>query len=290
MQNKTLQGHVTSFFTILVWGTTYISTKILLKSFSPVEILFTRFIMAYAVLFIINHKMVQNTSIKKELLFAGAGLCGICLYYLLENIALTYTMASNVGVIISVAPFITSLLSHFFLKDESKITIPFYLGFVTAIIGIALISFNSTKIQLNPTGDFLAFLASIVWSAYSILTRKIGKFGYETIQATRRIFFYGIIFMIPAMLIFDFKPNLSLFIKAENLFNLLFLGIFASALCFAAWNFSVKTLGATKTSIYIYLVPVITVTTSVIVLKEPVSFMSITGMILAVAGSLISSL
>ena len=57
---------------------------------------------------------------KQELTFVAAGLCGIYLYYLLENIALTYTMASNVGVIISVAPFFTAVLSHVFLKTEEK--------------------------------------------------------------------------------------------------------------------------------------------------------------------------
>lgn len=60
----------------------------------------------------------------------AAGLCGICLYYLLENIALTYTMASNVGVIISVAPFFTAISAHIWMKTEEKLQIRFFLGFV----------------------------------------------------------------------------------------------------------------------------------------------------------------
>lgn len=55
---------------------------------------------------------------KQELYFAAAGLCGVTLYYLLENIALTYTFVSNVGVIISIAPFFTAILAHVFLKGE----------------------------------------------------------------------------------------------------------------------------------------------------------------------------
>lgn len=57
----------------------------------------------------------------------AAGLCGVCLYYMLENIALTYTMASNVGVIISVAPFFTAILAHLFLKQEEKLRANFLL-------------------------------------------------------------------------------------------------------------------------------------------------------------------
>ena len=127
----------------------------------------------------------------------GAGLCGVCLYYLLENIALTFTMASNVGVIISVAPFFTALLSRLFLKQEERLNIGFFIGFLVAIAGIALISFNGSALHLNPAGDLLALLAAFIWACYSILTRKISSYGYNTILTTRRVFLYGLLFMIP---------------------------------------------------------------------------------------------
>ena len=103
----------------------------------------------------------------------GAGLCGVCLYYLLENIALTFTMASNVGVIISVAPFFTALLSRLFLKQEERLNIGFFIGFLVAMAGIALISFNGSALHLNPVGDLLALLAAFIWACYSILTPVI---------------------------------------------------------------------------------------------------------------------
>ena len=71
---------------------------------------------------------MKGVTRRQELVFAGAGLCGVCLYYLLENIALTYTLASNVGVILSVIPFFTAVLSHLFLKEERPGG-GFYLGF-----------------------------------------------------------------------------------------------------------------------------------------------------------------
>lgn len=81
-----------------------------------------------ALLIIYPHRLKATTK-RQELTFALAGLCGICLYYLLENIALTYTMASNVGVIISVAPFFTAIMSHLFLKEEGKLRANFFIGF-----------------------------------------------------------------------------------------------------------------------------------------------------------------
>ena len=108
MQNKILMGHLFALVTILLWGTTFISTKVLLRSFTPIEILFFRFIMGLIVLFLIYPYRLKVTDKKQEWIFAGAGLSGITLYYLFENIALVYAPASNVGVITATAPFFTA--------------------------------------------------------------------------------------------------------------------------------------------------------------------------------------
>ena len=142
--------------------------------------------------------------------------------------------------------------------------------------------------QLNPIGDLLAVAAAVVWACYSVLTRKISGFGYHTIQTTRRVFAYGIIFMIPALFLFDCRTGAERFANPVYLGNLIFLGLGASALCFVTWNMAVKVLGAVKTSIYIYLVPVITVVTSALILKEKVTVMSGIGTVLALIGLFLS--
>ena len=284
MGNRRSAGHLAALLTIIIWGTTFISTKVLLTDFKPVEILFFRFVMGFAALFLVCPHRMKGVGRRQELTFVLAGLCGICLYYLLENIALTYTMTSNVGVIISVAPFFTAILSCLFLRSEGKLRANFFIGFVVAMAGIALLSFNGSQMKLNPVGDVLAVLAAFVWACYSILTRKISSFGYPVILTTRRTFFYGILFMVPALFFFDFEMGLERFADLTHLLNILYLGLGASALCFVTWNLAVKALGAVKTSVYIYMVPVITVVTSVLVLKETVTLVSVMGTFLAVAG------
>ncbi|MBD5515644.1 MAG: DMT family transporter [Lachnospiraceae bacterium] len=288
MGSRKSAGHLAALFTIIIWGTTFISTKVLLTDFKPVEILFLRFIMGYLALFLVCPRRLKTVDCGQEMTFVLAGLCGICLYYLLENIALTYTMASNVGVIISVAPFFTAILSRLFLKSEGKLRANFFIGFVVAMAGVALISFNGSEMELNPVGDILAVLAAFVWACYSILTRKISSFGYPVIITTRRTFFYGILFMVPALFFFEFRIDPERFADMTYLLNILYLGLGASALCFVTWNLAVKTLGAVKTSVYIYMVPVITVVTSVLVLKEPVTWISVVGTVMAVAGLFLS--
>ena len=288
MDKKTTTGHVTALITIMIWGTTFISTKILLADFTPIEILFFRFLMGLLVLIAVYPKRLGIKDKKQELTFAAAGLCGICLYYLFENIALTYTMASNVGVIVSVAPFFTAVLSHVLRKTEEKLKAQFFIGFIVAITGICLISFSSSELKLNPIGDILAIVAAFVWAVYSLLTRKISGYGYNTIQITRRIFAYGILFIIPFLFVFDFSLDVQKFVKPEYALNLIYLGLGASALCFVTWNYAVKVLGAVKTSVYIYIVPVITVVTSVIVLKEEITWMAAVGIGLTLIGLFLS--
>ena len=288
MENKHTTGHLLAVLTILIWGTTFISTKILLNDFTPVEILFFRFILGFVALIIVYPHRMKVVNKKHELLFAAAGLCGVTLYYLLENIALTYTMASNVGVICALAPFFTMIVAYLFLKEE-PLRLNFFLGFVVAMVGISLISFSgASNFQINPLGDLLAMAATIIWAIYSVLTRKISSFGYNTFQTTQKIFFYGILFMIPTLFLFDFKLELERFANPINLFNLIFLGLGASALCFVTWNFSVKVLGPVKTSVYIYMIPVITVVTSIIVLHEKITGLAAIGTLLTLAGLFLS--
>ncbi|MFR3729493.1 DMT family transporter [Lacrimispora sp.] len=283
-----LYGHLSAGFSIFVWGTTFISTKVLLESFTPLEILFFRFIIGYAALWIAYPHIMKVKGLKEEMLFALAGLCGVTLYFLMENFALTYTLTSNVSIIIAVAPFFTALFDWFLFKGK-KPGLRFLAGFTTAIIGIGLISLQgSSGMELNPKGDFLALTAAITWAAYSVITKKLGEYGHGTVETTRRIFFYGLLFMIPVLAVLPFRLGLTRLLNITNLLNILFLGLGASALCFATWNFAVKVLGSVKTSVYIYAVPVITVITSMLILKERLTAQSFAGILLTLAGLIIS--
>lgn len=288
MKNKQTAGHLSALITVAIWGTTFISTKILLEAFQPVEILFLRFVIGFAALWLVSPRRLKGLSVKQELTFAAAGLSGICLYYLLENLALTYTLASNVGVIVSVVPFFTAIVSRFLLKDEEKLNPSFFIGFLFAMAGICMISFSGSSVRLNPVGDLLALAAAAVWAFYAVFSKKISSYGYPSVQTTRHCFFYGILFMLPALFLFDFHPDFFRLARPVYLGNLLFLALGASAICYVTWNFSVKVLGALKTSVYIYLGPVITVAASVLILHERLTLTTVTGMALTLAGLAVS--
>lgn len=288
MKSNRISGHLAAFVTILIWGTTFISTKVLLGVFTPIEILMIRFLIGYLALWCVRPRRLEVKDKKQEWYFAAAGLCGITLYYLLENIALTYTLASNVGVIISIAPFFTAIFAWLFLHDKRP-GIRFLLGFFIAMAGIMLLSFGKdANLQINPAGDLLGIAAAVIWAAYSIITKKISSFGYNTILSTRRIFFYGLIFMLPILPFIDFHVDIQDIVNKTMFLNLIFLGLGASALCFVTWNTAVKHLGSVKTSVYIYMVPVITAVTSALILHEKITKAAVCGIALTLTGLFLS--
>lgn len=287
--NHEIRGHCLALLTILLWGTTFVSTKILLQhDLSPVEILVVRFLLGTAFLMILFPKPLMGTTARQEAYFAAAGLCGITLYYLFENNALIYTLASNAALIASTSPFFTVLLAKFFLKEES-IRPQFYIGMVLSFIGVGLMSFSgATELQINLKGDLLALLAAIIWSFYSIFSKKISSFGYNTIQTTRRTFMYGLLFMLPLLPFSDINVTLHNYLNVTVILNLLFLGLGASAICFVTWNLALKALGAIKASLYINAVPMVTVILSIIVLHEKLTWMSAIGVGLVLCGLSVS--
>lgn len=288
MKTDILKGHLLAIFTIIIWGTTFISTKVLLTGLNPVEILIIRFIIAFSALCIMKPKKLKLHKKSHEVYFFLAGLFGTCLYLIFEAIALRHTLASNASIIISTVPFFTAISSAIFLKDRNPFHINFILGFLIAMSGICIISFAGSNIKINPFGDALCLLAAASWSIYSVIIKKISTFDYNIALATRRIFFYGILCLIPFTAVFGFSPKISVLLRPEILFNLLFLGICASSICFITWNTALKILGPVKTSVYIYAQPVITVIFSFLVLKEPITAITITGMALTIIGLVLS--
>ena len=279
-------GQAAALVTILIWGTTFISTKVLLDTLSPVEILFLRFSLGYLALWLAAPRRLRLTDWRQEGLFALAGLCGVTLYYGFENLALSATRASNVGVIISIAPFFTVLFSAVFLK-EKRPGLRFFAGFLIAMAGIRLISFNQEAVEIHPVGDGLAVLAAMIWAVYCLLSRRISELGYNVLLATRRTFFYGLLFMLP-LTFTQFSVSFPTILRPEILFNLVFLGLGASALCFVTWNLAVGILGSVKTSVTIYIVPVITAVASALVLHEPLTPKVILGLALTLGGLVLS--
>lgn len=290
-----MKHHLIALFTVVVWGTTFVSTKVLLLDLSPLWILLLRFVIGFGVLCLLRPYVLKLAERRHELLFAAAGATGLAAYYLLENVALVFTTATAVGVIVAASPLFTALLAAA-RGDRSALRVRFFLGFVVAMCGLVLVGVGSgaddpqsSLTGMALLGDALALLAAMVWAVYSLLVKKISDLRYETIAATKRIFLWGLAFILPITLVFDGSSlNVDALFQWQTVANLLFLGVVASAACFVTWGSSVKYLGAAVSTTYIYLVPAITATFSILLLGEPLNGLIVAGVGMTIGGLLLS--
>lgn len=284
LRSSPLLGHGMALFVTLVWGTTFISSKLLLAAFTPLEIMTFRFILAWTVLFLLSPHPIRPRSLREELPFLGAGLTGLTLYFILENTALSYTLVSNVGIIISAAPMFSALLLWAFRRTgRPKPT--FFLGFVIAMSGIALISLSGgEELALNPLGDLLTLDAALSWGLYGVCLEAARDQGLTQLQITRKVFFYGMLTMLPLFPLLRPSLSLSPFSRGDMLFHILYLGLAASALCFVCWNRAMSLIGTVATNVYIYLTPVITLVASALILHEPVRPQALGAIVLILLG------
>ena len=272
--------HLLAVATIVVWGTTFVSTKILINSgLSPEEICLCRFILAYICIWIFGPKRLFADNIKDEATLALLGVTGGTLYFLTENTALEFLPVADVTFLTSGTPIFMGIIMSIFFRDY-KLTPMQWVYSVIAFIGVAIVIYSGSQgMHFSLVGDLLCIGASLSWCIYSVFVRKIGD-KYPTLYMSRKIFFYGSLSMVPFFLINPFDATIDIFVKPEVWGNLIFLGVIASMVCFTTWNLSIKKLGTVTTTNYMYINPVVSILSAVIILNESVSLMSVFGCLL----------
>lgn len=282
-------GHFVAIMVISFWGTTFVSSKVLLnQGLPPDEIFLFRFIIGYISLLVFSHKSFFSRSIKDELIMAVLGITGGSIYFLAENTALIYDTSSNVSILVGSCPLLTMLLVGS-IRHEMRPTGKQIFGALVAFIGMTLVVLNGQFIlHLNPLGDTLAIIAAMTWALYSLLMTYVsGRYSTEFI--TRKVFFYGIFTILPFLL---FKQNLTVNTQILShpivLGNIFFLGLVASTFCYVAWNWTLNTIGTFRATNYIFFQSFITLVVASVVLDEPITIMAVIGLFILIGGMFIT--
>ena len=287
MQKNLIVGYIFAITVVVIWAMTFVSSKVLLEDFTPIEVLFDRFVIATLALLILRPKALKFTSFKGELFCALSGLFGITLYFVAENTALTLSNASNVSLIVSTAPIFVAI-GALIRNRKQKLGFNLILGFILAMIGIACISFSSLKLELNPLGDLIALSCAIVWALYSLCVDKATNMGIKTLDLTIKTFLYATFLTVPLMGIYGYEVKFEALLKPINICNYLFLSLLASAFSFILWTKANHFLGIVKTNICLYAVPAVTAVGAVLIIDEKLTIFNFIGMVLAIAGTVIS--
>ncbi len=289
--------HIGALLAVGMWGGSFVSTKVLINnSLGPVEIYIYRFLLAYALVLIGSHSKLWSNSWRDEFLFLVCGLCGSSIYFIAENNAVNYTRVSDVSMITTLSPLLTTLLIGALYKTErpGKWT---YVGSTIAFLGVGFIIFkdglnNSAPSANGPDalsatiGDLLALGAAFSWAIYSLVLRKLNAL-YSAQFITRKTFFYGLITAIPFWIISK-EPVSSpeTLLRPEVLVNLLFLGLLCSMMAYLLWAWVMGKLGAITTNNYLYVQPIFTMIIAAILFgkDDPITFIGCFGCFLIIGG------
>lgn len=297
--------HLLAFLTVALWGVTFISTKTLInQGLTPAQIFTIRFIIAYLGLLTVcfirggRDKRAFSLSLRHELLFVVMGISGGSLYFLTENTALQHTQACNVSFIVCIAPLLTLLMTLFIKRtfkgniadglEDVRVGFPLIAGTVLAISGMVLVIFDGNSLSISPKGDILAFMAALCWAFYSQFMGQMTD-RYGTLFATRKVFFYGLLTIVPVLLLAD-NSNLAAvrFDRVQVWGNLLFLSTIASLFCFVLWNRIMLAIGNVTATNYVYMNPVITLIGAMLILDERMTVASGIGSAMILGGVILS--
>lgn len=306
MDLSKLKYHILAFIVVAIWGVTFVSTKVLItEGLHPAQIFALRFILAYAGIWILELMAARGKTVrlwsdswKDELIMLFLGISGGSIYFLTENSALAHTQACNVAFIVCSTPLITVLLTLLCRKifkgrlkeglEKVKVGWRLILGTALAFVGMGLIIFEGASFHFSLIGDLLSLSAALCWASYSILMGQMTN-DYGTVFVTRKVFFYGLLTIIPFLVMGDYQWDLSI-LKNEAVWgNLLFLGVMASLLCFVIWNKVMAKLGNVTSTNYVYLNPFFTLVSAMIFLGEKMTLMSAVGSALLFVGVFMGS-
>jgi drug/metabolite transporter (DMT)-like permease len=293
-----------ALLTVCIWGTTFVSTKLLLVAgMSPDGIFTARFLLAYLgwKIFFRSSREISTSvarSPRSLLLLTAAGVTGGSLYFLTENTALQYADAATVSIIVCLAPLFTALLAMMARREQTTLRRRCWWGMIVSFVGVALVIGGDSGFPdahafslSGLVGGLLALCAAWLWAAYQHLV-PMASHAVGVSALTRGVFVYGLLtrcvyeaFRAIGIFIFGgdgtalpFYADITILCRQPMLgLHLLFLGWIASLLCYVVWNKVILRLGAVASAGYIYLNPVVTCLCAAWLLDESLTPLKLVG-------------
>ncbi len=282
-----LLAHLGALVTMGAWGTSFLSSKILMQEggFTPVETFIYRFTAAYLLLLLLTFRKILSLTWRDELQFLVCGICAGSLYFITENYALNYTTTGNVSLLASISPLFTTILMAVVFK--TRIKTGEILGSIVAFAGVGCVVFSSgDSLEIHPKGDLLALSAALCWAIYTIVVKRLIP-HYSSLFITRKLFFYGVLTALPLLFLQHEPYHLHLLFdlhQPQYIMNLAFLVIMCSVAAYLIWNEVMKILGSVTASNYLYLQPIVTMIAAYFVFGEQVYLLGYIGCALIIGG------
>lgn len=288
--NKQFSTILSLLLTVFFWGLSFIGIKFALKSFSPFVYMFLRFFIASLIFFcILLYKGFPSLDRKTHLLLFLTALFEPGLYFIFETYGLTLTTASNASIITAMVPILVMILASIILKE--KISKRSILGIFGSFLGIIILVLGDIGLNwswnASNWGDLLMFGAAVSAAMYMVLARSLGS-TLSSLEITSFQMFYGCIFFLPAFLR-EFPSMQWSAVTYDSIISLLFLALFASVAGYFLYNYALTQIPASRASVFLNGIPVVTTIAAAIILGEHLTPLQILGAIIAVGSVTIAN-
>jgi drug/metabolite transporter (DMT)-like permease len=282
------RGFLALWLTLLIWGSTFVITKVVLHEIGPLTLTFVRFAIAFAVLGPLAARQGFRLRDVFRPTFLLFGLTGTTLFYAFQNLGLAYTSVSSTVLIQSGIPAITAVLAVLFLKERLGARQIFGIGLVTlGVVLVGLTSSGPSAGSADPVlGNLLILGSAVAWAVYTIQGRKLVA-NLPALVMTAASTGAGLIFLLPFAgweTATAGLPRLS----PGGLLGIAYLGLVASGLTMFLWNYALHFLPASVASPYINLIPIIGLVSAFFLGEQP-PLAQILGGGLAIFGVWLSS-
>jgi drug/metabolite transporter (DMT)-like permease len=288
MPRRRLRVYLEALFAVVIWGATFVATKIALRDISPSTLVWLRFGIGLVILgaAVITRHQFALPSRQDLVFFTLLGFLGVTLHQWLQATGLQTAQATTAAWIVATIPIFTALLGWIILReylDKARI-----IGILVAFTGVLLVvSQGEIRSLLSggiaTIGDLLILLSAVNWAVFSVLSRR----GLQRHPAVRMMFYVMLMgWLLTNVWLFGFGPGVS---EISNLSwvgweSVILLGVFGSGLAYIAWYDALQELPAAQLSVFIYIEPLVTLVLAALILAEAISAATLFGGAMIIGG------
>lgn len=287
MDRQRITAYIEVTFAVIVWGASFIATKVALRDLAPVTVVWMRFAIGVIILgaaAAIKRQLSLPT--RRDLVyFAVLGFLGITFHQWLQSTGLVTAQASTTAWIVATTPVFIAILSTIFLRE--KLSWLQAIGIILAAGGVLLVVSKGDVVSLfeghfGEPGDILIMISAVNWAVFSILSRR----GLQVHQATQMMFYVMVIgWLFTSALFFstDTIADIS-HLTWESVLGVAFLGVFCSGLAYIAWYDGLQAVPASQVGAFLFIEPLVAVIVAWAFLGEPLLLSAIAGGLVILLG------
>ncbi len=298
------QGYICIFITTVLFSSMEAVLKLIAGDLNPIQITFTRFLIAGAILLPMAVRTLRQRSLKLEgsdyIKMAGLGFLGILFSMTFYQLSILYIDASVVAVLFSCNPIFVTIFAILLIGEEAKLNK--FIALAVDLVGIVFI-IQPWHMALNLLGVVFVLVSAASFALYGVLGKKqCAKFG--GIVVTCGGFIFGSIEMmilaglshIPSVAAglsdgvfanFAAIPFFSGY-TMDNMAVFLYVCICCTGIGYTCYFLAMERVSAQTVSMVFFFKPVLAPIMAALIVGEAIHGNMVIGICLILAGSLIS--